>query len=175
MESSNFAKFCMVLFSCKQQGRPLSFSLFLSPSSWCNYAVKRLILNFCNYPSISTLEARCCTQLQSSRKVLRTTVLVGKLPMSPVHSLPKGLFRIPGHQPSVLPSSKVYLSPDDHIAYKGVCVCVYTYLLDGNMLTWSTSDFFWCFLHACTDSVCLCFVENYSFYAIVAFVFEKTL
>lgn len=124
MESSNFAKFCMVLFSCKQQGRPISFSLFLSPSSWCNYAVKLLILNFCNYPSISTLEARCCTQLQSSRKVLRTTVLVGKLPMSPVHSLPKGLFRIPGHQPSVLPASKVYLSPDDHIAYKGVCVRV---------------------------------------------------
>lgn len=62
--------------------------------------------------------------VHSSRKVLRTTALVGKLPMSPVHSLPKGLLRIPGHQPSVLPSSKVYLSPDDHIAYKGECMHV---------------------------------------------------
>lgn len=61
----------------------------------------------------------------SSRKVLRTTVLVGKR-VSPVHSAPKGPFTVPGHQPSVSPLTWVYVSLDNHTAYKGVCafICV---------------------------------------------------
>lgn len=93
--------------------------------------MKLPILNFCNYPSISTSKAGCYAQLQScsppsSGKVLRTTVSVGKPPMSPVHSSPKGLFRIPGHQPSASPLSKVYPLPWwSHSLQGSVCICVF--------------------------------------------------
>lgn len=116
-------------FSGKRLSRPISFGSFLLLSSWCNAAVKPPIHNFSNYPSISTLEPGCCTQLQScsrpgSRKVLRTTVLVGKLPVSPVHSAPMGPFRIPGHQCFASPLSFLYLPPDDHRYYNCVSVCL---------------------------------------------------
>lgn len=39
-------------------------------------------------------------------------MLVGKLPMSPVHLSPKGPLRIPGRRPSASPSSLAYVSPD---------------------------------------------------------------
>lgn len=130
--------------------------------------MKCLSHSFCNYRSISTLEATCCTHPHSSsfpkQQTKQCWLASHHCPLITHH--PRDRWRIPGHQPCASPSSQLHLSPDDHIACKGECISVYfrcehVYLINRGHWTF--------FLHTCVVGVHFSFVENlHSFYATVS-------